>query len=154
MMQLSKVARRLFADVVKTDHLVVRMFTPTTSLFNSASDVETILFESLDGGKSLVNVQFMTYQTTLMPGLIEVVLKSGGSKKFIHVGGILQKNTDNSVDVALFEAFDKNDLDWEALKKSDSFSTEPVGESSLDAEYLRKIGVQLRDEVSNASASL
>ncbi|CAG9312048.1 unnamed protein product [Blepharisma stoltei] len=154
MLHLSRVARRFFAEVVKTDYMVVKMYTPTASLFNGATDIESIYFETLDGGKGVMNAQHMTYQTTLLPGLIEVHFKAGQSKKIVHVGGILQKNTDNSVDIALFEAFEKGDLDWDALKKSDVFANEPIGETGADVDFLKKVGLQLRDEVSNAAANL
>lgn len=151
---LSRTMKRLFADVVKNDGLLVRMYSPTTTLYHNSTEVEAILFESLDGGKGILNSQFMTFQTTLNPGIIEVHLKGGVIKKYLHVGGILQKNTDNSVDCALFEVFGKDDLDWEALKKSDSFGQEPVGDSAPEADFLRKLGLSLRDDVVTASAGL
>ena len=151
---LGRNLRRLFAEVVKSEGLVVRMYTPTMTIFHNATDVESIVFESLDGGKGLVNSQFMTFQTTLNPGVIEAHMKGGAIRKFVHVGGVLQKNTDNSVDCALFEAFSKEDLDWESLKKSDAFSQEPVGESTPEADYLRKLGHGLRDEIVSSSSSL
>ena len=145
---------RLFAEGVKNEGLLVRMYSPTMTLFHNSTEVESIIFESLDGGKGIVNSQFMTFQTTLNPGIIEVHLKGGAIKKFLHVGGLLQKNTDNSVDCALFEAFGKDDIDWEALKKSDAFTQEPVGDSAPEAEFLRRLGVSLRDEVVTASVAL
>lgn len=151
---LNRAMKRLFAEVVKNDGLVVRMYSPTTTLFHNSTEVESILYESLDGGKGMLNSQFMTFQTTLNPGVIEVHLKGGVVKKFLHVGGLLQKNTDNSVDCALFEVFTKDDIDWEALKKSDAFGQEPVGDSSHEAEFLRKLGLSLRDDIVSASASL
>ena len=146
--------KRLFAEVVKNEGLLVRMYSPTTTLFHNSTEVESILFESLDGGKGMLNSQFMTFQTTLNPGVIEVHLKGGVIKKFLHVGGLLQKNTDNSVDCALFEVFSKDDIDWEALKKSDAFAQEPVGDSSPEAEFLRKLGQSLRDDIVSASVAL
>ncbi|OMJ75485.1 hypothetical protein SteCoe_25371 [Stentor coeruleus] len=151
---LGRSLRRLFADVIKSEGLVVRMHSPTWTIFHNSTEVETILFESLDGGKGIVNSQFMVFQTTLNPGVIEVHLKGGAVKKIIHVGGVLQKNTDNSVDCALFEAFAKEDIDWESLKKSDAFSQEPVGDTSTEADFLRKVGHSLRDDIVNSSASL
>ena len=145
---------RLFAEAVKNEGLLVRMYSPTLTLFHNSTEVESILFESLDGGKGILNSQFMTFQTTLNPGIIEVHLKGGSVKKFLHVGGILQKNVDNSVDCALFEVFGKDDIDWEALKKSDAFTQEPVGDSGPEAEFLRRLGVSLRDEVVTGSVAL
>lgn len=151
---LARNLRRLFAEAVKSEGLVVRMYSPTMTIFDNATDVESIIFESLDGGKGLVNSQFMTFQTTLCPGVIEAHMKGGAIKKFIHVGGLLQKNTDNSVDCALFEVFNKDDIDWDALKKSEAFTQEPIGDSSPEAEYLRKVGHSLRDEVVSAASSV
>lgn len=151
---LGRSLRRLFADVIKSEGLVVRMHSPTWTIFHNSTEVETILFESLDGGKGIVNSQFMVFQTTLNPGVIEVHLKGGAVKKIIHVGGVLQKNTDNSVDCALFEAYAKEDIDWEALKKSDAFSQEPLGDTSSEADFLRKVGHALRDDIVSSSASL
>lgn len=130
------------------------MYSPTLTIFHNSTEVETIIFESLDGGKGIINAQFMTFQTTLNPGIIEAHLKGGAVKKFVHVGGVLQKNTDNSVDCALFEAFSKDDLDWDSLKKSEAFSQEPVGDSSTEGDYLRKLGHSLRDDISNSSGNL
>jgi F-type H+-transporting ATPase subunit delta len=111
---------RAFASV-KTDHLVVRMYSPTLRILDGAEDVEQILYDSLDGGKSIINSNFMIVQSTLKPGMIEIVQKGGQSTKYIISGGVIQKNPNNSVDIALFEAYGKNDIDWEALKKSDAF---------------------------------
>jgi F0F1-type ATP synthase epsilon subunit len=146
--------RRLFAEAAKNEGLLVRMYSPTLTLYHNSTNVETMIFESLDGGKGLLNSQFMTFQTTLSPGIIEVHLKGGSVKKYLHVGGILQKNPDNSVDCALFEVYNKDDIDWEALKKSDAFAQEPVGDSSPEAEFLRKLGLSLREDVVSASVSL
>lgn len=151
---LGRSLQRLFADVIKNEGLVVRMYSPTLTIFHNSTEVETIIFESLDGGKGIINAQFMTFQTTLNPGIIEAHLKGGAVKKFVHVGGVLQKNTDNSVDCALFEAFSKDDLDWDSLKKSEAFSQEPVGDSSTEGDYLRKLGHSLRDDISNSSGNL
>jgi hypothetical protein len=151
---LGRTFKRLFADAVRSEGLVVRMYSPTLTIFHNSTDVETLVLESLDGGKSIINALFMTFQTTLNPGVIEAHMKGGEIKKFVHVGGVIQKNTDNSVDCALFEVFNKADIDWEALKKSEAFSQEPVGDSSTEADYLRKIGYALRDEVINASNQL
>ena len=151
---LGRSLRRLFAEAVKSDGLVVNMYSPTMTIFHNSTDVEVLIFESLDGGKGIVNPQFMTFQTTLNPGVIEAHLKGGAVKKYIHVGGVLQKNPDNSVDCALFEAYNKDDLDWESLKKSDAFAQEPVGDSSPEADFLRKLGNGLRDEVIVAAASI
>lgn len=147
--------RRCFAEVAaKTDHLVVRMHTPTMAIFDNSHDVESIIFDSLDGGKGVINVNFMTMQTTLKPGLIEVHCKGGVTKKFVHTGGVIQKNVDNSVDCALFEAFGKGDLDIEAMKKSDVFTAEPAGETGADVDYLRKAAATTRDHVANAAHNL
>ena len=153
-MLLSKLGRRLFAEAVKSDQLIVRMSTPTWNIFDKSTEVESIIYDSLDGGKGIINANFMVMQTTLNPGLIEVHMKGGNSIKIVHVGGMIQKNADNSVDCALFEAYNKNDIDWEALKKSEVFAQEPVGDSSSEAEFLRKLGISLRDEVVNASGNL
>ena len=145
---------RSFAEAVRSDQLVVRMYTPTISILDNSSDVENIIYDSLDGGKSIINASFMPVQTTLNPGVIEINYKGGQSKRYVHIGGIIQKNPNNTVDCALFEAYDKDDIDWEALKKSDAFVQEPLGDSSAESEYLRKIGQTLRDEVALASNNL
>ena len=147
--------RRCFTEVgAKTDHLVVRMHTPTLAILDNSHDVESIIFDSLDGGKGVINVNFMTMQTTLKPGMIEVHCKGGITKKYVHTGGVIQKNTDNSVDCALFEAFGKGDLDVEAMKKSDAFTAEPLGETGTDVDYLRKAAATTRDYVANSAHNL
>lgn len=57
--------------------MVVNMHTPTMSIFDQSVEVESIQYDSLDGGKGIINYQFMPVQTTLNPGLIEVFLKTG-----------------------------------------------------------------------------
>ena len=151
-MFLSRSLLRSFST--KTDHLVVNMFSPTMKILDKAEDVENIMYDSLDGGKSVINPNFMIVQSTLKPGMIEIVRKGGQSNKFIIAGGVIQKNPNNSVDIALFEAYNKDDIDWEALKKSDTFSQEPVGDTAPEAEFLRKIGGALRDDIGNAAATL
>ena len=147
--------RRAFSEVVtKSDHLIVRMYTPTMTIFDNSHDVENIIFDSLDGGKGVINLNFMTMQTTLKPGMIEVNCKGGVTKKFVHTGGVIQKNVDNSVDCALFEAFGKGELDVEAMKKSDAFTAEPVGETGPDVDYLRKVATATREHVANAAHNL
>jgi F0F1-type ATP synthase epsilon subunit len=130
------------------------MYTPTSVILDKSTEVEAIIYDSLDGGRSVINANFMTVQATVRPGLLEVMMKGGLHKKFVTLGGIIQKNTNNSVDCALFEAYNKADIDWEELKKSDAFASEPVGDTSSEAEYLRKVGQSLRDDIATASASL
>lgn len=151
---LFQIGRRLFAEGTKTDQLVVRMHSPTWRIFHDSTEVESIIYDSLDGGKGIINVNFMAMQTTLNPGVIECHMKGGGVQKIIHVGGVIQKNPDNSVDCALFEAYNKDELDWEALKKSEAFAQEPVGDSSAEADYLRKLGQSVREDIVNASSNL
>ena len=124
------------------------------TIMDNAHDVDHITYDSLDGGKGVINVNFMTMQTTLKPGLIEIHCKGGVTKKFAHTGGLIQKNVDNSVDCALFEAFGKGDLDVEAMKKSDAFTLEPLGETGSDVDHLRKVAAAVRDQVANASHAL
>ena len=130
------------------------MYSPTKKILDGAEDVENIMYDSLDGGKSVINPAFMIVQSTLKPGLIEIVHKGGQSSKYIIAGGVIQKNPNNGVDIALFEAYEKDDIDWEALKKSDTFTQEPMGDTGPEAEFLRKIGAALRDDISNASQAL
>mmetsp|Transcript_8951 Transcript_8951/g.17295 ORF Transcript_8951/g.17295 Transcript_8951/m.17295 type:complete len:158 (-) Transcript_8951:45-518(-) len=151
---LSKGLRRGFADVVKTDHLVVRMYTPTSIILDKSTEVEAIIYDSLDGGRSVINANFMTVQATVRPGLLEIMMKGGQHRKYVTLGGIIQKNTNNSVDCALFEAFSKNDVDWEELKKSDAYVQEPLSDNSSEAEYLRKVGQSLREDLVTASSNL
>jgi F-type H+-transporting ATPase subunit delta len=153
-MFLSRLARSFSAVTAKTDHLVVRMFSPTLRILDGAEDVEQILYDSLDGGKSIINANFMIVQSTLKPGLIEIIQKGGTSTKYLISGGVIQKNPNNSVDIALYEAYGKDDIDWEAMKKSDSFAQEPIGDVSHEAEFLRKIGSAVRDHVGTASGSI
>ena len=83
-------ARNLFrAFSTKTDHLVVRMYSPTKKILDGAEDVENIMYDSLDGGKSVINPAFMIVQSTLKPGLIEIVHKGGQSSKYIIAGGVI-----------------------------------------------------------------
>ena len=56
-MFLSRSLLRAFST--KTDHLVVNMFSPTMKILDKAEDVENILYDSLDGGKSVINPNFM-----------------------------------------------------------------------------------------------
>ena len=147
--------RRAFAEAAtKSDHLVVRVYTPTMTIMDNSHDVESIIFDSLDGGKGVINLNFMTMQTTLKPGLIEINCKGGQSKKFVHTGGLIQKNVDNTVDCALFEAYGKGDLDIEAMKKSEAFAQEPAGETGADVDYLRKVAGSVRDHVANGAHNL
>jgi len=149
---LLRTGRRMFADA--KDSFVVRMYTPTKTIFNNSPEVETIIYDSLDGGKGILNSNFMVMQATLNPGIIEVHLKGGSVKKLVHVGGLIQKNPDSSIDCALFEAYEKEDIDWDALKKSDVFGQEPIGDTSSEADYLRKLGTSVREDVVNASGNL
>jgi hypothetical protein len=49
------------------------MYSPTLRILDGAEDVEQILYDSLDGGKSIINSNFMIVQSTLKPGMIEIV---------------------------------------------------------------------------------
>lgn len=85
----SRALVRGFAEKAASDQMRVRMYTPTMNILDNSEEVENIIYDSLDGGKSIVNSQFMPVQTTVRPGLIEVHMKNGQIKKYVHIGGVL-----------------------------------------------------------------
>ena len=65
------------------------MHSPTWNIYDDSPDIDSMVYDSLDGGKGIINQNCMCFQTTLGPGIIEVHMKGGAIEKFVHVGGII-----------------------------------------------------------------